>query len=119
MEKNITKGSNEASALISSVAQSSRFKERDQKKADSVIHNSEVVYFSPVIKIDAETSAAIIQYRDSETGAVENEYPSPRQVDSYKKAAPQEPVVVAAPVAEAKKPIKVEKPIVEHIDAEI
>ena len=95
--------SSEASALIASASQSSRFKEKDVRKADAITKASEAVYFSPVIRIDAETSAAIIQYRDSETGAVKNEYPSPKQVEQYSKApetTPEETVVEKKPAEE-------------------
>lgn len=95
--------SSEASTLIAAASQSSRFKEKDVRKADAVTKASEAVYFSPVIKIDAETSAAIIQYRDSETGAVKNEYPSPKQVEQYERVrevAPQEDITEEKPVAQ-------------------
>lgn len=128
METNISRGSVETASLASSIVQSDRYKERDIRKADSVVRN-EVVYFSPVIRIDPGTSTTILQYRDSSTGKVENEYPTPQQIESYKHSAEaaqvKEPVVAApapAPVkAEAPKAEKKAdqpKPVDVHIDSQ-
>jgi uncharacterized FlaG/YvyC family protein len=43
-------------------------------------------YFSPVIRIDAETNRAVLQFRDPETGKVLRQYP-PSTAGAYKKSA--------------------------------
>ncbi len=126
MENNISRGVAETASLASSIVQSDRFKERDARKADSVVR-PEAVYFSPVIRIDPDTHTAIIQYRNSTTGAVTNEYPTPQKMESYKQpeVAKEQPQVAAAPPAKAEvKEVKakVEKkpePPVEHIDSKV
>jgi hypothetical protein len=40
-------------------------------------------YFSPVLKIDPQTQSVVIQYRNSETGAVTNQYPSEKDLKAY------------------------------------
>ena len=124
METNITRGTTETATLASSVTQSNRYKERDAQKAQSSVRN-EVVYFSPVIRIDADTQSAIIQYRDSATGKVTNEYPTEKQLESYEKsahAAEKQAVQVAAPEVKVEKKAeapKEEKPVVEHVDQDV
>lgn len=108
MESTITRGSAETAVLAGSVVQSNRFKERDAREADSIVRN-EAVFFSPVIRIDTDTNTAIIQYRDSQTGQVKNEFPTPKQIDSYRQSS--EVGQKAAPVeakVEAKPEVKVE-----------
>lgn len=124
METNITRGTAETASLAGSVAQSSRYKDRDARKADSVVRN-EVVYFSPVIRIDPDTQTAIIQYRDSNTGKVTNEYPTEKQMESYERSAqvaekaPPAPVEVKEIKVEKKAEAPKEKPEVEHIDQDV
>lgn len=119
MDSNISHGVAETANLANSIVQSNRFKERDARKADSVVR-SDAVYFSPVIRIDPDTQTAIIQYRDSSTGQITNEYPTPRQMDSYKHSAETTPPPQAAPApkAEPKVEKKAEKPI-EHVDSHV
>lgn len=40
-------------------------------------------YFSPVLKIDPQTQSVVIQYRNSETGVVTNQYPSEKELKAY------------------------------------
>jgi hypothetical protein len=40
-------------------------------------------YFSPVLKIDPQTQSVVIQYRNAETGAVTNQYPSEKELKAY------------------------------------
>lgn len=75
MEVTPTRPNPELNHLVASALQGSRFKERRQREAESDVHN-QVVYFSPVIRIDPETQNVVIQYRDSETGDIKNEYPN-------------------------------------------
>ena len=49
-------------------------------KADSVVRSDET-FFSPVIRIDAETQSAILMYRDTETGEVEKSFPSDSKLE--------------------------------------
>lgn len=75
MEVTSNKPTPELNSLIASALQGSRFKERRQREAQSDVQN-QVVYFSPVMRIDPETQTVVIQYRDSETGDIKNEYPN-------------------------------------------
>lgn len=47
-------------------------------------------YLSPFIRLDLQTRLAIVQYRDSETGEVQQQYPSPRVVREYQQNLPEE-----------------------------
>jgi hypothetical protein len=100
MDITIARPTNEGVQLTASALQETRFKERKQREAQSVARN-DAIFFSPVIKVDTETNTAIIQYRDVQTGEVQNQYPSPKQIDSYKQAqqleVPEEPIIVDGP----------------------
>jgi len=43
------------------------------------------IYYSPAVQIDHEANMAIFVVRNSETGAVINQYPSKRVVEEYKR----------------------------------
>ena len=75
----------ELASLTAASVQNDRFKERKSIEAQSDV-KSDAVYFSPVIRIDKDTQAAVIQYRDEETGEVQNEYPQPDKVQAYEQA---------------------------------
>lgn len=47
-------------------------------------------YLSPFIRLDLQTRLAIVEYRDSETGEVQQQYPSPRVVREYQQNLPEE-----------------------------
>lgn len=47
------------------------------------------VYLSPFIRLDIETRLAIVEFRDSHTGAVKQQYPSPRVVEEYRQNLPE------------------------------
>jgi len=47
---------------------------------------SSAIYFSPSMQIDHEASMAIFVVRNSETGAVINQYPSKKVVEEYKRS---------------------------------
>jgi len=47
------------------------------------------VYLSPFIRLDLETRLAIVEFRDSQTGAVKQQYPSPRAVKEYQQNLPE------------------------------
>ena len=86
MELTPSRPAPELSSLTASTLQSTRFKERKTREVQSDVRN-EVVYYSPVIKIDRETASAVIQYRDTKTGEVKNEYPNvPQGVGAYQQA---------------------------------
>ncbi len=72
-------------SISAAEAQAQRFKERKLREAQSDVRN-DAVYFSPVIRINPETQAAVIQYRDEETGEVESEYPHKVKADAYQQA---------------------------------
>lgn len=80
----------ELASLTAAAVQNDRFKDRKKIEAQSDVRN-DAVYFSPVIKIDKETQAAVIQYRDEETGEVKNEYPQQEKVRAYEQAAKEAP----------------------------
>jgi hypothetical protein len=102
METVPPRGSTETANVASAPLQKNRFNERKLREAETVTR-SEAVYFSPVLKFDAVTSVISIQYRDSKTGEVQNEYPTPKQLESYRKSAETTP----APVVVEKAPSKV------------
>lgn len=116
MEINPTRPTPELNHLVASALQSSRFKERRQREAGSDVQN-QVVYFSPVIRIDSETQSVVIQYRDSETGQVTNEYPNiPEKMTAYLNAsqtAEQEPSVI--PIETGDAPVEGMTSLDEHI----
>lgn len=84
MEITPTRPATELASLTASALQTTRFKERRAREAESDVRN-QVVYFSPVIKINPETQTAVIQFRDGETGEVKNEYPQ-KSADAYEAA---------------------------------
>ncbi len=45
-------------------------------------------YISPFIRLDTSTRLAILEFRDSETGEVQQQYPSPRVVKEYAQNLP-------------------------------
>lgn len=46
-------------------------------------------YLSPFIRLDSATRLAILQFRDSDTGEVRAQYPSPRAVKEYRQNLPE------------------------------
>jgi len=120
MEVTAARPTNEAIQLQAASLQTVRFKERRLRDAQSDVRN-DAVYFSPVIRIDQETQTAILQYRNSETGQVEREYPAPPKKGAYQDVPQQASVeVVPAPV-KAEQPNDTEKAgekkeAAEHID---
>lgn len=113
METTPTRPTPELNHLIASALQGVRFKERRQREAQSDVQN-QVVYFSPVIRIDPETQNVVIQYRDSETGTVTEEYPNiPDKMTAYLQAASttdSEPVIIPVVTEEASMPVPAEAP---------
>lgn len=114
----------ELASLTAASVQNDRFKDRKKIEAQSDVKN-EAVYFSPVIRIDKETQAAVIQYRDQETGEVKNEYPQPDRVQAYeqvkaaappevKEAKPAETASTSAPPEKAEAPKEVKEPAVDE-----
>lgn len=99
MEVNVNKPNAEAAGNAVSAVQNTRFKEKRLIEAQTD-NRDKVVYFSPVIKIDSETNTAILQYRDSETGKVKNEFPAKQASDSYEQVQTQRKDI---PVESAKK----------------
>lgn len=55
------------------------------------------VYLSPFIRLDLETRLAIVEFRDSQTGAVKQQYPSPRIVEQYRQNLPESSDLQPAP----------------------
>jgi hypothetical protein len=56
---------------------------------------AKATYFSPVMKIDVDTQKAVLQYRDSETGDVERQYPSKERLKAYGGSGPGVGALVA------------------------
>jgi hypothetical protein len=50
-------------------------------------------YVSPFIRFDVETRLAIVEFRDSESGQVEQQYPSPRVVREYQQNLPENSIL--------------------------
>lgn len=46
-------------------------------------------YLSPNIRLDLQTRLAIVEFRDSQSGRVEQQYPSPRAVREYQQNLPE------------------------------
>lgn len=122
MEVTNVRPTNEAAQIAAASLQSSRFQERRLREAHSDVRN-QAVYFSPVIRIDQKTSTAIMQYRDSETGKVEREYPAPPKEGAYiqaEVASNAKPEVKKARVDDApaqEKQVQNDSP--DHIDQEV
>ena len=72
----------ELASLVSAALQNTRFKDRRAREAESDIR-SDVIYYSPVVRIDADTQTAVLQYRNQETGEIQNEFPSKPATDRY------------------------------------
>ena len=51
--------------------------------------SSVAVYLSPFIRFDLQSRLAIVEFRDSQTGTVERQYPSPRVVEEYRQNLPE------------------------------
>lgn len=121
MEVTTARPANEATTLAAASVQSSeRFNERRVKENDSQVDANKVIFFSPVVKIDKDTQSAVLQYRDSSTGEVKNEYPSEKQLKSYESAQELEQPevqVVVLPKPEAKAEVKAE--VKEPVKAEV
>lgn len=47
-------------------------------------------YLSPYIRFDLQTRLAIVEFRDSQSGRVEQQYPSPRAVREYQQNLPED-----------------------------
>ncbi len=105
MEVTASRPTNEAAQIIAASLQSVRFKERRLREAQSDVRN-EAVYFSPVIRIDRETSTAIMQYRDGSTGEVQREY-QPLPKDGPYQVANAEAKSVEQPRVEVVKEVDV------------
>lgn len=82
MDINTTRPGPELASLTASALQNTRFKERRLREAESLVR-SEVLYYSPVLRIDTNSQTVILQYRDNTTGEVQVQYPSEKQVKSY------------------------------------
>lgn len=52
-------------------------------------------YVSPYIRLDLETRLAIVEFRDSVSGQVEQQYPSPRVVREYQQNLPENSILRA------------------------
>ena len=68
---------------------------RDEKPAQEEVAVSSpnanvAVYVSPFIRIDLTSRLAIVEIRNSETGEVQQQYPSPRAVREYAQNLPQD-----------------------------
>lgn len=130
MEVNKIPSAGESAVIAASVQQKERFENKQLKAADSAVRSKDVVFFSPVIRIDTKTSTAILEYRDSETGEVERQIPTREQVESYQKpqvsqpapvaeSVPQQVVSPAAPAVKESAPVEKapEKPVVAEVKA--
>jgi len=77
--------SNAASAAVPTQSENT---ERRMMELPSPAPNV-AAYLSPFIRLDLQTRLAIVQYRDSETGEVQQQYPSPRVVREYQQNRPE------------------------------
>lgn len=107
----------ELASLVSAALQNTRFKDRRVREAESDVRN-EAIFYSPVVRIDADTQTAVLQYRNRETGEIQNEFPSKPASDRYaiaQKSAPETTASIPINSIEFKAP---EKPAesVESVD---
>lgn len=58
-------------------------------------------YLSPNIRLDLQTRLAIVEFRDSQSGRVEQQYPSPRAVREYQQNLPENSDLRASDTSEA------------------
>lgn len=87
------------------------FAAKPEETTAAVQSSASAIYFSPSFQIDREASMAIYVVRDSETGAVVNQYPSKKIVDEYKRSSENkaevlrqqnnQPIVIKADVEKA------------------
>ncbi|MDB5477866.1 MAG: hypothetical protein JWM96_361 [Alphaproteobacteria bacterium] len=104
-----------ANTAAATAMSATKFKERRVREAQSDVKN-EAVYFSPVIRIDKDTQAAVIQYRDSQTGEVKNQYPN-KTATAYQRAeetSPPEQAPPAKAAEEVEEPEKAPEPAVDE-----
>ena len=62
------------------------------------------VYVTPFIRLDIETRLAIVEIRNSQTGEVQQQYPSPRAVREYAQNLPEDSDLRAENVEQEQKP---------------
>ncbi len=82
MDVNVTRPGPELASLMASALKDTGFKERRLREAQSDVR-SDVLYYSPVVRIDTDAQLAVLQYRDAATGEVQTQFPSPRQIENY------------------------------------
>ncbi len=78
-------------SVSASSANSSEFSPRDivvSGNQESSVRRYGSYYVSPFIRLDTSTRLAILEFRDSETGEVQQQYPSPRAVKEYAQNLP-------------------------------
>lgn len=78
-------------SVSASSANSSEFSPRDiivSGDQESSVTRYGSYYVSPFIRLDTSTRLAILEFRDSETGEVQQQYPSPRAVKEYAQNLP-------------------------------
>lgn len=72
-----------AEAVLAPTAQSQQKTENVKFVEAQSVAKTEETFFSPVVKIDAQTQAAILVFRDTKTGEVTQEYPNKAKVGAY------------------------------------
>ncbi|MBP7066597.1 hypothetical protein [Ferrovibrio sp.] len=78
-------------SVSASSANSSEFSPREivvSGDQESSVTRYGSYYVSPFIRLDTSTRLAILEFRDSETGEVQQQYPSPRAVKEYAQNLP-------------------------------
>lgn len=79
-----------ASATIGFAGLSARGGVAGAEEYEAVSSGSLAVYISPFIRLDIKTRLAIVEIRNSQTGEVQQQYPSPRAVREYAQNLPDD-----------------------------
>ncbi len=75
-------------------------------------------YLSPFIRFDPQTRLAIVEFRDSQSGEVEQQYPSPRAVRQYQQNLPEDSDLRVRDHSEAEEELPVAHTVGQHLSGQ-
>jgi len=64
---------------------------RDDVEGAVIAEGPNAGFLSPIIRVDPSTQLAILQFRDSQTGTIETQYPSEQTVRAYRAGSETQP----------------------------
>lgn len=79
-----------STAAFSSAAPAARTEKPREEVAVSSPNSNVAVFVSPFIRLDITSRLAIVEIRNSETGEVQQQYPSPKAVREYTQNLPED-----------------------------